>query len=60
MGVGSQDAEIDEEFRYRFGHHRAATISMDDVRGATVTVNGVVEEVFRHDRILGCGDPLSV
>src|SRR3979490_3406147 len=54
--MGPEYTEVDEEFGYRFGYHRATTVGMDGVRRTTVAVDGVVEEVFRDGRVLGCGD----
>src|SRR5215211_7857142 len=57
--MGSEYTEIDEEFRYRFRYHRTTTVGVDGVRRAVVAVDGVVEEIFRHDRVLRCGDQPS-
>jgi hypothetical protein len=35
----------------------ARPVGVDGVRRGAITVNGVVEEVFRDGRVLGCGDP---
>src|ERR1044071_9680056 len=57
--MGPGDTEIDEEFRHRFRYHRATTVGVDGVRLATDTVHGVVEEVVRHDGVLGGGNEPS-
>src|SRR6266536_350355 len=57
--MGSEYAEVDEEFRYRFGYHGAATVGVDGMWAGVIAVDGVVEEVFRHDGVLGCGDQPS-
>jgi hypothetical protein len=44
--MGPEDTEVDEEFGYRFGYHRATTVGVDGVRRGAITVHGVVEEVF--------------
>src|SRR5467141_2413846 len=54
--MGPEDTEVDEQFGYRFGYHRAATVGVNGVRRTTIAVDGVVEEVFRHGRVLGRGD----
>src|ERR1700710_865911 len=54
--MGPDDTEIDEEFRHWFRYHRATAVGVDGVRLAAVTVHGVVEEIFRHDRVLRGGD----
>src|SRR6267378_8065923 len=54
--MGPEDTEVDEQFGYRFGYHRAATVGVNGVRSTTITVDGVVEEIFRDGRVLGCGD----
>src|SRR6267378_917323 len=54
--MGPEDTEVDEQFGYRFGYHRAATVGVDGVRRTPVTVDGVVEEVFRDGRVPGRGD----
>ena len=58
--MGSDYAEVDEEFRYRFGYHGATTVGMDGVRAAVIAVDGVVEEVFRYGRVFDCGDQRGI
>ena len=55
--MGPKDTETDGEFGYRFGYRRATAVGVDGVRRGAITFNGVVEEVFRDGRVLGCGDP---
>src|SRR3979411_833198 len=54
--MGAEDTEIDEEFGYRFGYHRATAVGGMGVRRGAVAVEGVVEEVFCHGRVLSRGD----
>src|SRR4030088_2068727 len=57
--MGSEHAEIDGEVGARFGYHGATTVGVDRVRRAAITVDGVVEEVFRYGRVFDCGDQPS-
>jgi hypothetical protein len=42
--MGSEDTEVDEQFGYRFGYHRTATVGVNGVRRTTIAINSLVEE----------------
>ena len=54
--MGTADTKLDHQFGDRFRGHRATPVGVNRLRRLQVPSDGVGEEIFRHNRVLGVRD----